>query len=603
MVVGSPKQGIEALAAGGTVRLLSSPAFALLAVVLGLASGLGAVVFRGLIALVHNLLFNGTLSFLFDTSKHAPPSYLGYAVVIVPVIGAVLVTALVESFAPEAKGHGVPEVMDAIYYSRGAIRAVVAAVKALASAVSIGSGGSVGREGPIIQIGAASASWVGGWAHLPPWQRVTLVAAGGGAGIAATFNTPIGGVLFAVEILMHEVSVRTLVPVALATSVSTYVGRSFFGNHPAFDIPPFDFSTVSVGGLLLACVGLAFLLAGASAGFIKVLYASEDFFARTFKNPYLRHALGMLALGAIIVTLQRTLGHYYVEGVGYATILDALRGNLTSVATLICLWLLKLLATSLTLGSGASGGIFSPSLFMGATLGGAYGLLLARAFPHFAPAVPVLTLAGMAGLVAGATGASLTSIVMIFEMTLHYGVVLPMTVVVAVAYGSRRLLLKESIYTMKLARRGHFIPEALQTNLHWVQRIGDVMQPPTKVVPPEISPDRIRLDDDSVVGRPLVVARGPDVYGTIRPEWALSHRERVAAAKTAAELCTGRHIIATPEMTVLDLWVRFAETGADTAVVLGKSGSEGIDDRTVGVLGVVTKTDLAELIAKGMELY
>lgn len=584
-------------------RVLSAPAFAALAVALGLAAGMGAVVFRDLIALVHNLLFNGSLSLAFDTSKHAPPSYLGFGVVFVPAIGAVLVTVLVEHLASEAKGHGVPEVMDAIYYSRGTIRPVVAATKAIASALSIGSGGSVGREGPIIQIGAAFASWVGGLARVPPWQRVTLVAAGGGAGIAATFNTPIGGVLFAVEILMHEVSVRTLVPVALATSVSTYVGRFFFGNHPAFDVPSFDFSPVSVGAILPACVGLAVVLAGASAGFIKVLYASEDFFARTLPNPYLRHIVGMLALGGVILTVQQTLGHYYVEGVGYATILDVLRGTLTGAGALLALWLLKLLATSLTLGSGASGGIFSPSLFMGATLGGAYGVLLSRVFPHFAPAVPVLALAGMAGLVAGATGASLTSIVMIFEMTLDYGVVLPMTVVVAVTYGVRRLLLKESIYTMKLVRRGHFMPEALQTNLHWVQRIGDVMQPATGVVAPDLPPEQIHLDDETPLGRPLVVARGGDVYGTIRPEWALSHRERVATAASAADLCTGRHIIATKDMTVLDLLVRFAETGADTAVVLGKRNVDGTDDAAVGVLGIVTKADLAEIIAKGMELY
>ena len=151
-----------------------------------------------------------------------------------PVVGAIVVVFLVKNFAPEAKGHGVPEVMDAIYYGKGVIRPVVAAVKSLASAISIGSGGSVGREGPIIQIGAAFASWLGRVARVSRWQRATLVAAGGGAGIAATFNTPIGGVLFAVEVLMHEVSVRTLVPVALATATATYVGRTSSATRPAF---------------------------------------------------------------------------------------------------------------------------------------------------------------------------------------------------------------------------------------------------------------------------------------------------------------------------------------------------------------------------------
>ena len=152
-----------------------------------------------------------------------------------PVIGGIFVTFLITNFAPEARGHGVPEVMDAIYYKEGIIRPIVALIKSLASALAIGTGAAVGREGPIIQIGASLGSTLGQMIRMAPWQRITLVAAGAGAGIAATFNTPIGGVMFAIELMMPELSARTFLPVALATGAATFIGRIFLGLQPAFE--------------------------------------------------------------------------------------------------------------------------------------------------------------------------------------------------------------------------------------------------------------------------------------------------------------------------------------------------------------------------------
>ncbi|HHN94466.1 MAG TPA: chloride channel protein, partial [Anaerolineae bacterium] len=206
---------------------------ALTSIVIGVVAGLGAVVFRALIALIHNLVFLGRFSTYYDANQHTALSPLGFGVVAAVVLAALLVVFLTQNYAPEARGHGVPEVMDAVYYQRGRIRPIVAVIKALASALSIGSGGSVGREGPIIQIGAAFGSITSAYLRLPLPQRITLIAAGAGGGIAATFNTPVGGVLFALEILLHEVSVRTLVPVALATATATYLGQLFFGPHPS----------------------------------------------------------------------------------------------------------------------------------------------------------------------------------------------------------------------------------------------------------------------------------------------------------------------------------------------------------------------------------
>jgi CIC family chloride channel protein len=203
-------------------------------------------------------------------------------------VGAFGVVFLLKNFAPEAKGHGVPEVIDAVFNRKGVIRPVVSVVKALASALSIGSGGSVGREGPIIQIGSSFGSTMGQLLRLPAWQKVTLIAAGAGGGIAATFNTPVGGVLFAVEILMHEVSARTLVPVVTATATATYVGQLFFGAHPSFFIPALEMTYFRLTDpmVLLAYAALGVITGLVSALFIHSVYGFEHFFETRIKGGY-----------------------------------------------------------------------------------------------------------------------------------------------------------------------------------------------------------------------------------------------------------------------------------------------------------------------------
>ncbi|MGI8437171.1 MAG: chloride channel protein, partial [Chthoniobacterales bacterium] len=323
--------------------------FWLLAVLIGLVGGCGAVVFRGMIAFFHNLFFLGKISFLYESNIHTAAGPWGPLIILVPVIGAVGVTWLVQTFAPEARGHGVPEVMDAIYYNKSIIRPVVAVVKSLASALSIGSGGSVGREGPIIQIGSAFGSTVGQWLRIPAWQRTTLIAAGAGAGIAATFNTPIGGVLFAAELLLHEISVWTLVPVVISTASASYVGRYFFGPNPAFAIPQLrmDYFHLTHPLLLVAYVGLGLIFGLVSVLYIRSIYAFEDFFDKHIRNPYLRHTSGMLLLGILMYVLLLKTGYYHIEGVGYATIQGVLAGTLNSFWLLLLLFALKLFATSL----------------------------------------------------------------------------------------------------------------------------------------------------------------------------------------------------------------------------------------------------------------
>jgi Voltage gated chloride channel len=219
-------------------RRLGFVSLSLLAVAVGIAAGLGAIIFRELIGLIHNLLFLGRIAFHYNTEVFTPASPWGPFIILSPVVGAVVVTFLVTKFAPEAKGHGVPEVMDAIYYGGGVIRPVVAAVKSLASAIAIGSGATIGREGPIIQIGSAFGSTLGQIVRTSSAERIILIACGGGGGIAATFNTPIGGVMFAIEILLPEPGAGTFLPVAIATGAATFIGRYWFSLQPAFIMPP-----------------------------------------------------------------------------------------------------------------------------------------------------------------------------------------------------------------------------------------------------------------------------------------------------------------------------------------------------------------------------
>jgi CIC family chloride channel protein len=577
--------------------------FSFLAVLVGGVAGLGAAAFRALIALFHNLLFLGKISAVYDANVHTPADPWGAAVILVPVVGALGVSFLVSRFAPEARGHGVPEVMDAIYYAKGVIRPVVAVVKSLASALSIGSGGSVGREGPIIQIGSSFGSTVGQVLPMSIWQRITLIAAGAAGGIAATFNTPIGGILFAAELLMQEISVRTLVPVAIATATATYIGRLLFGAQPSFSIPSFEqpYFHPTMPLVLFAYIGLGLLMGLIAALYIKSLYGFEDFFEHRVRVPYpVRHMLGMLAVGIMLYLMWAFFGHYYIEGVGYATVQDVLTGDLASFGLLLLLFALKLLSTSLTLGSGASGGIFSPSLFMGATLGGAYGVALKYLFPGLPIAPPAFAVAGMAGLVGGATGAAVTSIVMIFEMTLDYSVIIPITITVALSYGMRTFLSRQSIYTMKLARRGHYFPDALQTNIHYLRRAREIMEKQFSVVEastPIATLPQIALEHRTV---PFYLVREKGrLLGIATSEAVLETLGEKGGGGTLGEIANRNFILAAEDTTLFEVLARMRKNKTSFALVARRMR----DIAPADVLGVITAGQIMEAIEGSIELF
>ncbi len=585
-----------------TTEPLALPWLLALALAVGCITGLGAVVFRDLIGFVHNLLFLRQVSVAYDASHFTPDSPWGALVILVPVVGGLLVTWIVSNFAPEAKGHGVPEVMDAIYYQRGMIRPVVALVKSVASALAIGSGAAVGREGPIIQIGSALGSTFGQVVRMTTGQRITLVAAGAGAGIAATFNTPIGGVLFATELMMPEISVDTFLPVALATGTATFIGRLFFGAAPAFLVPAQLGAIPNQLGsaLTLALYALLGALTGvAAAALIRALHWAEDAFEQV-PNRYLRHAAGMLLVGVLMYLLWRNAGHYYVEGVGYASIQATLYGQLHGGAFLLLLAACKLFATSVSLGSGSSGGVFSPSLYIGATLGAAIASLISAAVPGTPISAPAFAMVGMGAMVGGGTGAAMTAVAMIFEMTRDYDIVLPMIIAVAVSLGVRRLLSGESIYTLKLRRRGHAIPKALHANMFLVQEAGHVMETDVLVLDHATPFREILPRSEGLLFRHVVVTRDERILGVLRINVGL--RRAVSQTEsdiTLAELAQRNFIIVTEHEIAFRVISKLWKRHATMAVVVEQDDVQA----PVRVLGVIAKEHVADSVARSIRIF
>ncbi|MBI1211088.1 MAG: chloride channel protein [Alphaproteobacteria bacterium] len=578
------------------------------AVGVGIVTGIGAYIFRTLIGLIHNLFFLQKWSIAFDASVFTPINPWGPWVILVPAVGAIGVTFIIANLAPEAKGHGVPEVMDAIYYNGGRIRPIVAIAKSLASALAIGSGAAVGREGPIIQIGSAIGSTLGQIVRMPAGQRITLVAAGAGAGIAATFNTPIGGVLFAIELMLPEVSVNTFLPVAAATGTATFIGRLIFGPQPAFKVPQIDALSLAHPDVALVTLCLYILLGAlcgvAAAAFIKTLHVAEDMLEK-IPGRYTRHILGMLLVGGLIYTLRETYGHYFVEGAGYSTIQAILNRWDAGAWMLGLLFVCKLFATSTSLGAGSSGGIFSPSLFMGSTLGAAFATIAALLMPGLGLDVPAFAMVGMGAMVGGGTGAAMTAVTMIFEMTLDYHIVLPMILAVAAGLGVRRALSRENIYTAKLVGRGHVIPKALHANMFLVRAAKDVMEKGFSLVPAEMRLDAFLQRPEHRHGmRHVIVTNGDRIMGTVRINTGLhSTATELGPGTSFGDVANKRFTIVRAHDVAFDVITRLWRRNGAMALVVRDDYPKFHLPRPADVIGIITKEHVADAVAAGIHTF
>jgi len=416
----------------------------------GLGAGIGAVAFRYLIRAVEWI---GYIWFPSVTSNWG-----NAYVIIVPAVGGLLVGLLVYYFAREAKGHGVPEVMEAVAIHGGRIRPRVAVIKSLASSICIGSGGSVGREGPIVQIGSALGSTIGQALHLSNDRVRNLVACGAAGGIAATFNAPIAGVIFALEIILGDFKLHYFISVVISSVTASVVGRVVFGDIPAFPLPTeygiislWEFGFYILLGVLAALIGVIF---------VRLLYWTEDLFEKWTSVPeWIQPAVGGALLGGLalaypLFTPTTWVGTPQIFNVGYEVIGKALSNQLL-LGVVLSLLILKVVATSLTLGSGGSGGIFAPTLFMGAMLGTAVELVIKILFPSIVAPPGAYALVGMAAVFAASAHAPITAIIILFELTGDYRIILPLMLTVVIAtLLAQKMLAGESIYTLKLSRRG-----------------------------------------------------------------------------------------------------------------------------------------------------
>lgn len=422
----------------------------LLAAVVGVVAGLGAIGVRELIGFVQWVFWGSPGDILESAARVAR-----WRVVWIPALGGLLVGPLVWFLARDASGHGVPEVVQALLLRGGRIRGRVALVKGTAASLTLGSGGSAGREGPMIQIGASLGSVIAQWSRLGEDGVRTLVAAGAAGGLAAAFNAPIAGSLFALEVVLGDFAIASFSPVVMAGVAATAVSRGYHGDTQVFDIPqyalmsPAEFVPYTLLGLLAGFVAVGFTL---------FLYGQEKVWERVPAPPWVKPALGGLLVGLLALFFPQVLG------IGHEAMDRMLEGEV-AVGLLLALVVAKIVATSLTLGSGGSGGVFVPSLFVGAATGGALGTAVAQwaPFPNGGPGAYALV--GMGALVAATSHAPLTGIVIMFELTGDYDIILPVMVACILATVVASSLKDESIYTQKLKWKGISLRQGREENI------------------------------------------------------------------------------------------------------------------------------------------
>ena len=370
---------------------------------------------------------------------------------------------------------------------------------------------------------------------------------------------------------MPEFSARTLVPVVTATATATYIGRLFFGPHPSFFIPALEttYFHLTNPAALLAYGALGAITGLVSALFISSIYGFQRFFENRVKGGYyVQHAAGMLMVGLMLYVLMSRFGHYYVEGVGYATIQDVLASVQFPLYLVILLFVAKLLATSLTLGSGASGGIFSPALFLGATVGAAYGVVLHRLFPALDIAVPAFAVVGMGGVVAGTTGAAMAAIVMIFEMTLDYTIIIPMTLTVAISYAVRRSVIRDSIYTRKLTLRGELVPDSLRGDLQFARTAASIMNSHVGIVPASTPLHELPKKTNEAF---VVAEENGAVEGAVTGE-RLADMGDANPTTTTGDIAQRNYVVVLPEDSVWKVVAAMRSTDSEFALVASHDG-------------------------------
>jgi len=544
-----------------------------LAVVIGAAAGLAVLGFYLAIDLIQRLVLRGALQLPVPASLLIP---------IFVAVGFVACRALVRWGAQGSVGENIPDVMYRVTVKSGVIRFRPVLAKTLAAGLIIGTGGSVGAEGPVVVLGAATGSRIGRWLKSSPNRLRTLVGCGAAAGISAAFNAPIAGVVFGIEKILGAAGGLALAPFVVASIIAATVGRAQFGDHPVLALPT-AFSIGSAWELLLYA-GL-----GVACGVVSVLYSrgvwkAQDLFGR-MPRPWMRVAVGVLIVGGLDLAFRADLwghGHQSLD-------LGVMMGR--SALFLLALTGAKLVATAATFGAGGVGGVFTPALYIGATLGAAYGLASRHVFPMQMESPSALAVVGMAGLVAGATHAPLTAIMMVFEMTGDYGLILPLMLTSVLAYGVARRLHPESVYTEWLVRRGVVLSQGADAAVLARVAVVDCVNHQPVILRDDTPLDAVRrtLQDSRQSDLPVVDGEGV-LVGMIS---AAGLRDALADAEThppgalvvAADLANPELDPVTTDDTLLTALRRFGRRDVDVLPVVERAHHHRL-------VGLVTRQDL-----------
>jgi len=537
----------------------------ILAAAIGCAAGLIAFVLYDLIGLFTNLAYYHEWSFRFRSPEQ---SHMGLWVIVIPVIGGLIVGLMAKYGSEKIKGHGIPEAMEAVLTSRSRIEAKVAVLKPLSAAIAIGTGGPFGAEGPIIQTGGAFGSLIGQIIATTAVERKALLAAGAAAGMAATFNTPIAGVILAIELLLFEFRARSFIPLVIASTLATSVRYLLLGQHSMFQIGNVDFR-VPYGLPYYLLLGL--ICGAAAIGFTKLLYWVEDLFEHLPVNDLWHPAIGALGLGIIGFFVPRVLG------VGYDTISDILNNSLT-LKLLILIAVFKSLALVISLGSGTSGGLLAPMFMSSAAMGGVFALVVNRIVPsaHLSPGA--FALVAMGAVFGAASRATFTFIVFAFEITHDFNSILPLMLVCVIADMIALEWLPSSIMTEKLSRRGLNVHQEFEADLLKQARVRDIMRQNVVTIEPETTVreigDRIAKGNFSMNltrGLPIVTGGG-ELQGLLTQSDLLRALEQHPAGDISVlEVAAKSLLVAFPEESAFDALFRMIQNDVGRLPVVDRA--------------------------------
>lgn len=500
------------------------------AIFVGLASGVGVWLFKW--------AFTTLNDFTFGNVFNAISRFGSWTFVLIPVIGGALVGLLNRFYLGEEKVRGTAAVMESVALAGGRLRYQQMPVKTLAAVMSIGSGASVGPEDPAVQIGASIGSMLAQILRMPDERIRTLVAAGAGSAIAAAFDAPIAGVFFALEIVLGEIGTGSLGLILVACVTSAVFTQAVSGGSPAFQIPQYTLHSIWELPLYLV---LGLLAGPVSAIYVRLVYFIQDFYYKWRVPLWIKPMATGLALGVVGLFLPQALG------VGYGTIGEIFNKNDITLWPLIALLIAKVILTPLSVSGGFHGGVFAPALFIGASLGGAFGIAAAALFPSLGINPPAFALVGMAAVLAGAVHAPLTAVILLFEMTNDYHVILPLMFAVAVTLLISPRIQKDSIYSLGLARSGIRLDRGRDVEIMEAITVGETMHPDTSVLLESMSIEEAdkALFSQHHHGLPVVNAKGK-LTGIL----TLRDIERAAPDSRVAEACTRNLEVTYPDETL-----------------------------------------------------